>query len=137
MANILITFQPESGQGDTLIEILGKIAHITFLSDIAAEERAKNLSVADILISWNPARELKAEEFGLIAHAKMMQLLSAGVKFATNYPFLELPNVLGSPHNSGIVPGSLLAGTVHAAENVKRFLNKEPVLGVVRRSDYT
>jgi glycerate dehydrogenase len=58
-------------------------------------------------------------------------------KFHTNYPFLTLPNVLGSPHNSGVVPNSLVTGASHAAENVKRFLNHEPILGLVNRSDYS
>lgn len=58
-------------------------------------------------------------------------------KFHTNHPFLTLPNVLGSPHNSGVVANSLVSAAVHAAENVKRFLNHEPIFGVVRRSDYT
>jgi phosphoglycerate dehydrogenase-like enzyme len=57
-------------------------------------------------------------------------------KFSTNYPFLQLPNVLGSPHNSGIVHNSFQKGIKHAVENVKRFLNHEPVMGVVGRSDY-
>lgn len=57
-------------------------------------------------------------------------------EYRTNYPFLELPNVLGSPHNSGMVPGSFLSATRVAAENVKRFLKHEPVLGMVRPSDY-
>jgi phosphoglycerate dehydrogenase-like enzyme len=324
MANILVTFEAENEQRNTLIKALGKAAHIGFLSDFAGKERARELADADILVSWNPTRELKPEDFQLIARAKMMQLLSAGIdhipfsqlppglmvasnagayaqpmaehvlamilavmknlverhmklragnfdqehenrmlrgstcailgfggigkatarllrcfevkilavntsgrtdeqvdyigtlknlehvlrkadivivtlpltnltrkligkeqlgwmkddailvnvaradivdesalyrklkenpqffaaidvwwieplrhkRFATDYPFLELPNVLGSPHNSGIVPGSFLAGIVHAAENVNRFLNKEPVSGVVMRSDY-
>jgi len=324
MANVLVTFQAESEQRETLTKALGTAARIVFLSELTGEERARELASADVLISWSPRRELQPEEFGLIAHAKMMQLLSAGVdsmpfsqlppglmiasnagayaepmaehvlamilavwknlvdrhvklragnfdqenqnrmlrgstcailgfggigkatarllrcfgvkilavnttgrtdepvdfigtlkdlervlrqahiviitlpltnstrkligreqlgwlkndailvnvaradivdeaalyqklkenpqfsaaidawwiepfrhgKFATNYPFLELPNVLGSPHNSGVAPGSFLRGTEHAAENVKRFLNNEPVLGVVRRSDY-
>ena len=57
-------------------------------------------------------------------------------KFHTSYPFLTLPNVLGSPHNSGLVPNSLNTGVAYAAENVKRFLNGESILGIVKRSDY-
>jgi glycerate dehydrogenase len=57
-------------------------------------------------------------------------------EFRIDHPFLELPNVLGSPHNSGIARGSFLKATGLAAENVKRFLNRETILGVVRATDY-
>jgi phosphoglycerate dehydrogenase-like enzyme len=56
--------------------------------------------------------------------------------FRTNYPFFTLPNVLGSPHNSAMVPGVTEQGTQRAAENVKRFLKGEPIVGVVRQEDY-
>jgi phosphoglycerate dehydrogenase-like enzyme len=57
-------------------------------------------------------------------------------EFRINYPFLELLNILASPHNSGIAHGSSLKATMFAAENVRRFLNHEPILGIVNRSDY-
>jgi len=56
--------------------------------------------------------------------------------FRTEYPFLELPNVLGSPHNSAKVPHILLNATQRAAENIKHFLKGEKVIGIVRREDY-
>ena len=56
--------------------------------------------------------------------------------FRMEYPFLELPNVLGSPHNSGVVPGVLMGATRQAAENVKRFLKGEQVVGIARHEDY-
>jgi phosphoglycerate dehydrogenase-like enzyme len=59
-----------------------------------------------------------------------------GAPFRTDYPFLDLPNVLGSPHNSSIVPGTMLSAARIAAENVRRHLRGEEVRGVVRRSDY-
>lgn len=57
-------------------------------------------------------------------------------RFRTRYPFFTLPNVLGSPHNSGIVPGVNEEGTRLAAENVKRFLAGETIVGLVRREEY-
>lgn len=59
-----------------------------------------------------------------------------GKPFSAAYPFFDLPNVLGSPHNSGIVAGVLPAAARKAAENVSRYLRGEPVTGVMRREDY-
>jgi phosphoglycerate dehydrogenase-like enzyme len=61
---------------------------------------------------------------------------AAGAPFRTDYPFLELPNVLGSPHNSSIVPCTMQSAARVAAENVRRYLRGEAVTGVVRRADY-
>ena len=57
-------------------------------------------------------------------------------KFRTHYPFLKLSNVLGSPHNSGMIADSMVVASVYAAENVKRFLSNERVTGIVNRNDY-
>jgi phosphoglycerate dehydrogenase-like enzyme len=54
----------------------------------------------------------------------------------TDYPFFDLPNVIGSPHNSSIVAGTMLSAARVAAENVRRYLRGEPVKGVVDRADY-
>ena len=56
--------------------------------------------------------------------------------FRTRFPFFTLPNVIGSPHNSAMVPGMNEKGTKLAAENVKQFLRGLPVIGLVRREDY-
>jgi len=61
---------------------------------------------------------------------------AGGAPFLTDYPFFDLPNVLGSPHNSSIVPGTMLSGARQAAENVRRYLRGESVTGLVHRSDY-
>jgi glycerate dehydrogenase len=57
-------------------------------------------------------------------------------EFRTNYPFFDLPNFLGCPHNSAKVPGIMLEATRRAVENVMRFLKQEPLRGIVRREDY-
>jgi glycerate dehydrogenase len=59
-----------------------------------------------------------------------------GSGFSTRYPFFDLPNLLGSPHNSGVTDGALQVGARMAAENVRRFLSGEAVTGVVRRENY-
>lgn len=57
-------------------------------------------------------------------------------RFKMNYPFLDLPNVVGTPHNSALVPGALEAAVEKAVENVRRFVLSQPIRGVVKREDY-
>lgn len=56
--------------------------------------------------------------------------------FKLDYPFLDLPNVLASPHNSSIVPGIMDHGIAEAARNIKKFINGEPIKGRIDRKDY-
>jgi len=95
----------------------------------------------------NVARGPVIDERSLYEHLRTHPDFSAGIDtwwneptgdapFQTEYPFLDLPNVLGSPHNSSIVPGTMLFAARQAAENARRYLLGEAVTGVVRRSDY-
>jgi phosphoglycerate dehydrogenase-like enzyme len=95
----------------------------------------------------NVARGALLDEEALYTHLKNHPNFLLGIdawwaepflsgQFRMEYPFLELPNVLGSPHNSGVVPGVLMGATRQAAENVKRFLKGEQVVGIARREDY-
>jgi phosphoglycerate dehydrogenase-like enzyme len=56
--------------------------------------------------------------------------------FRTGYPFFDLPNLIGSPHNSSIVAGAMVSAARLAAENVHRHLRDEAVTGIVRRAEY-
>ena len=48
--------------------------------------------------------------------------------FRMGHPFLSLPNVIGSPHNSASVAGSNAAGLRHAIANIRRALAGEAPL---------
>jgi phosphoglycerate dehydrogenase-like enzyme len=56
--------------------------------------------------------------------------------FEPAYPFLELPNVVGSPHIADVVPGATAAATRLAIENIRRFLEGESIRGLVDPQDY-
>jgi glycerate dehydrogenase len=56
--------------------------------------------------------------------------------FKTNFPFFDLPNFLGSPHNSAIVPGIIEEAIKAATDNIINFITKKPVRGIVNRDDY-
>ncbi|MFA0889581.1 MAG: 2-hydroxyacid dehydrogenase [Synergistales bacterium] len=57
--------------------------------------------------------------------------------FSMRFPFLDRPNVAGTPHNADRVPGMDLEATGVAARNIRRFLEKEKPLNIVNPSDYS
>jgi len=56
--------------------------------------------------------------------------------FKLEYPFFELPNIIGSPHCADHVPDSLPHATRRALENVKNFLVGNELRGVLKPADY-
>ena len=95
----------------------------------------------------NVARAAIIDEEALYNHVKNHPSFLVGIdawwtepfmhgSFRMEYPFLELPNVLGSPHNSGVVPHVLVNATRQAVENIKHFLKGEKVMGIAQREDY-
>lgn len=96
----------------------------------------------------NVARGGIVDEQALYEHLLANPRFSAGIdtwwreplhggEFATRYPFFDLPNLLGSPHNSGSVPGILGDAARQAAGNVRAYLAGALVRGVMRREDYS
>src|SRR6266498_293806 len=94
----------------------------------------------------NVARGRIVDQAALYEHLRAHPEFSAGIdawwvepfgsgEFRVEHPFFELPNLLGSPHNSALVPGILDEATRRAAANVLRFVRGEPVTGVVRAED--
>ncbi len=95
----------------------------------------------------NVARGAIVDERALYRHLRANAGFSAAIdawwaeprgraRFRTGYPFFKLPNLLGSPHNSGNVPGIMAVAARRAAENTGRFLRGEHVSGIARRADY-
>jgi phosphoglycerate dehydrogenase-like enzyme len=95
----------------------------------------------------NVARGAILDEQALYEHLRENPGFSAGIdawwqepfsegSFGTNYPFFELPNLIGSPHNSAIVPGILQDAARQAAASVRRYLRGESVAGIARGDDY-
>ena len=95
----------------------------------------------------NVGRAAIVDERALYEHLRSQSDFCAGIDawwhepgpgsgFSTGYPFFDLPNLLGSPHNSGVTDNALHVGVRMAAENVRRFLTGEAILGVARPGDY-
>ncbi|NPB03959.1 MAG: hydroxyacid dehydrogenase [Thermotogae bacterium] len=60
----------------------------------------------------------------------------SGGEFSLDYPFFELENFLGSPHNSNIVSGMFLKALRKAAENVRYFLQTGQAKNLVSPNEY-
>jgi len=73
-------------------------ARRTFLQDIPAAERASQLRAADVLLSWIPAKELRAREWDELGGVSLMQLISAGADLV---PFAKLPSEVMVASNAG------------------------------------
>jgi len=124
MANVVVTFS-EDDLREPILKVLGQVARVVFLTEDSPEERSRELTSADVLISWHPARELEPAEFRMISHAKMMQLLSAG---ADHLPFPQLPSTLTIASNPGAYAGPMaehiLAMTLAVMKNILDRHNK-------------
>jgi phosphoglycerate dehydrogenase-like enzyme len=95
----------------------------------------------------NLARGAILDEEALYTHAQSHPNFLVGIDawwtepflhgtFRMEYPFLDLPNVLGSPHNSAVVADVFDGAARQAADNVKHFFVGEKVTGMARREDY-
>jgi glycerate dehydrogenase len=76
------------------------------------------------------------ERFGAAIDTWWIEPMVDGA-FRVDRPFFDLPNLLGSPHNSGFVAGIDVVANRRAAENVARFLRGERPRGIVDPNDYS
>ena len=96
----------------------------------------------------NVARAHLVDEEALYEHCRANADFSAGIDvwwkeptwgggdFTLRFPFLDLPNVLGSPHNSNSAEDGFAEASIAAAGNVACFLRGDPYSGRVDRKDY-
>jgi len=95
----------------------------------------------------NVARGQVIDQQALYEHLKATPSFGAGIDtwwsepgspdgFKLDYPFFDLPNLVGSPHNADDVRGAMTAAAKAAAKNIRRFLEGKEIQGKINRSDY-
>lgn len=151
-----------SGTSDVDIDFLGTSKDLPFLlhnSDVLVlcvplNRWTKHLITAEELSQMKPdailinvARGEVIKQRDLYLHLANNPGFSVGIDtwwvepgthgfFAVEYPFFELPNLIGSPHNADDVQGVMTEASKRAAENIRRFFKEGEMLGMVDREDY-
>lgn len=129
-------------QADVIVVAL-PLTHAT--RGLIGREQLERMKADAILV--NVARGAILDEAAFFDHLQRNPEFQAGIdawwheplgagEFRLDHPFFDLPNVLGSPHNSGLVPGILQTAAEKALQNVRRYLDGEDVRGVIDPADY-
>lgn len=95
----------------------------------------------------NVARGKVIDQAALYGHLKATPSFRAGIDtwwsepgdpqgFKLDFPFFDLPNLIGSPHKADHVPAMMQTAVKLAAENIHNFLDGKPIRGEVNRADY-
>ena len=151
-----------SGTTDAPVEFVGKASDLKKaleISEVVVVTAPLNRETRDLIgrkeLKWmkedailiNVGRGEVINQKSLYEHLKSHPNFRAGIDtwwsepadrgaLALDFPFLELPNIIGSPHCADHVPQSMPRATRKALENVRRFLLGNNIRGVLDRDDY-
>lgn len=151
-----------SGQTNEAVDFIGTaddLRHILESSDIVVLSLPLNNDTRELIgkkqLDWmkedailiNVARGEIINQKDLYRHLKQNPEFKAGLEswwveplrhgsFELDYPFLELPNVLASPHNSSMVPGALEHGIAESVKNILRYIDDESIKGKINRENF-
>jgi len=113
--------------------------------NLMGAEELKRMKSRGILI--NVGRGALVDQKALYHHMKAHPEFLVGIDtwwsepehhgaFVLEHPFLELPNLLASPHRADHVPEMKIHSLRKALENVLAYIKKEPLRGVLQREEY-
>ena len=151
-----------SGTTDASIEFIGKASELRKaleISDVVVVTTPLNRETKDLIgrkeLEWmkedailiNVGRGDVINQQALYDHLKSRPDFRAGIdtwwsepadrgRLALDFPFFELPNIIGTPHSADYVPRAMARATGRALENVKHFLLGQNIRGVLDRNDY-
>ena len=151
-----------SGTTDASVEFVGKVADLKKAlqaSDVVVVTTPLNRETRDLIgkteLGWmkddailiNVGRGEVINQQALYNHLKSHPTFRTGIdtwwsepadrgKLSLDFPFFELPNLIGSPHSADYVPRAMARATGRALVNVKHFLLGQNIRGVLDRNDY-
>src|SRR4029453_6369614 len=80
-ASLVVLFDVDPSSRQVIREVIGEVADITYLPDVAAAARTEMLRRATVLLAQNTATELTPEELALLREVRLLQFYTAGVDF--------------------------------------------------------
>jgi phosphoglycerate dehydrogenase-like enzyme len=95
---VVVTFALDAAGHAVVVEALDGAGEVVAIADADPASRAAALRRAGAVMAWNPGKELRPEEFSLMAGAKLIQLLPAGIDFIR---FADLPAGVPVASNAG------------------------------------
>lgn len=151
-----------TGKTDEKVDFIGTVKDLQYvlgIADIIVVSMPLSRSTKGLIgareFSWmktaailvNVARGEILDEKAFYEHLRSHPDFKAGIdawwvepfrhgKFEMHYPFLDLPNVLGSPHNSAMVPGAVAGALKEAVNNIRSFIKGDKTKGIFKREEY-
>ena len=95
---LLVTLEANAPARAVIAATIGTAARITYLADVAPTDRAAALRSATVVLARNTAKELHAGEPELLANARLIQFVTAGVDYI---PLSALPANVPIASNGG------------------------------------
>jgi len=95
---LLVTFPVSERTRAIIAEVLGDVAPVVYLADVAAGEREAALRGAGAVLANDTEAELSAAERQMIGNARLLQFTAAGIDWV---PLLDLPPGLPVAGNGG------------------------------------
>jgi len=118
--HVLVTTEVNENQQNIIQNILDSDkATVNFLHAISAKQRNKILETADILLTFDPFRDLSEQEYNHLNHIQFIQLISAG---ADHLKYGKIPLTVKIASNSGAyaepIAEHVVAMTLHHAKRL-------------------
>lgn len=151
-----------SGRTQEVVDFIGTLKDLDYVlkeSDIVVLSIALNKQTHNLIgkrklmlmkpdaILINVSRAALIDEDAFFKHLQNNPNFRAGIDawwvepfssgtFKMDHPFCELPNFLGSPHNSSMVSGVIERAVELASFNILNFIENKPIRGAVSREQY-
>ena len=95
---LLVTLTADPPSRALVEHVVGSVADIVHLADLSPDRRAGALAAADVVLGRNIATELRSGEAALLAKARLIQFVTAGVDYI---PLSSLPAHVPVASNGG------------------------------------